>query len=720
MRGALLTAAVVAAASAVLFGSTLYGGFPLDVSHGGDVYSLSALYDRFAHYLGEGEYPWYFPEFGSGSPVAAAWMYGLFSPATLLFLLLPAGPAWVWSGILHFALAAFGLHLLARELGMRPAAAAVAGIVYALSEWMVGRALCGHLNLVWPAAWAPLVFFAASRAAAGRARAIPALGIILGLAILSGHVQVWFYVGPVLLAFTIAEIRRHGRWHRAFASLAAGCVLALGIAAVQWSFTVEYFSALGDISVPAMQHPVFTTPSIVMAAKPFPGFLGQPPDTWNGGKVFFQESLAVGGLGVLLLAGLGLADRRRGRFFWFAVLLLGLLIAGGYRNVISSALNHLPVLSSGRAAGRALHLAVLAIAMLAGRGVDSWLDPEARPSLRRVGVVVAALLLLAAGCLVILRVGLGNEEAFAQGLPAVGMSVLSAAVIVGGLLLVRRCPRAGIALPAGALVAVLIAGLPPIRAVGDDFYTRDPFEVLPEQARTQRLMLSGWGSFPVIEQHGLRTARPILPVDTEWYGRLLETGSPMIQRWLGIGVHIEMTNASKTLLDPVAPPPRVKLLVDPMPPGMLFANALGDVPDEDAARRLAEGEFALLLPDPAPPLEPGEAVVRREGVDVEETRPGLLRLRTRAARSRWLYVSEKFYADWRAAIDGEVVVIHRANVAGMAVTVPAGEHEVEFSYRPDCVAWGPALSLFSLLFALSLLILRLRRRTPQEINPAGS
>jgi hypothetical protein len=50
---------------------------------------------------------------------------------------------------------------------------------------------------------------------------------------------------------------------------------------------------------------------------------------------------------------------------------------------------------------------------------------------------------------------------------------------------------------------------------------------------------------------------------------------------------------------------------------------------------------------------------------------------------------------WKARIDGEEVAVQRANVAFMAVHVPAGKHLVELSYQPRTLLLGLWISLIS-------------------------
>jgi len=55
-------------------------------------------------------------------------------------------------------------------------------------------------------------------------------------------------------------------------------------------------------------------------------------------------------------------------------------------------------------------------------------------------------------------------------------------------------------------------------------------------------------------------------------------------------------------------------------------------------------------------------------------------------------VTENFYPAWRARIDGRPAALVRANFTLRAIPIPAGRHEVEFSYRSDLFRWSLALS----------------------------
>ena len=195
----LAIAAAVAIAAVAWFGSAALGGrFLLDTSLGQDIYHLSALYERHAHYALGGRFPFWLPEFQGGVAAPATWMYGLLYPPVLLFGLIPAQLAWSWLAVLHLALAAGGMFALVFDERRDVTGAATAAALFALSELMVGRVLCGHLNLVLAIAWIPWVLWLVGRAVAGRPGAVAWLGLVTGVGLVSGHVQIWFYAGPLV------------------------------------------------------------------------------------------------------------------------------------------------------------------------------------------------------------------------------------------------------------------------------------------------------------------------------------------------------------------------------------------------------------------------------------------------------------------------------------------------------------------------------------------
>jgi len=102
---------------------------------------------------------------------------------------------------------------------------------------------------------------------------------------------------------------------------------------------------------------------------------------------------------------------------------------------------------------------------------------------------------------------------------------------------------------------------------------------------------------------------------------------------------------------------------------------------------------------------PGRALIEKYGsrnvkVRAELTAPGILLL------------NDSYSPDWKAYVDGEESRIYRANYLMRAVCLEAGDHNIEFVYRPRSFTVGSIISLLVLaiiLIMVSVCILRDRR-----------
>ncbi|MHB1327793.1 MAG: YfhO family protein, partial [Gemmatimonadales bacterium] len=83
---------------------------------------------------------------------------------------------------------------------------------------------------------------------------------------------------------------------------------------------------------------------------------------------------------------------------------------------------------------------------------------------------------------------------------------------------------------------------------------------------------------------------------------------------------------------------------------------------------------------------------------VAEWRPGKMRVTIAgdAAQEEYLLISENWYPDWKATIDGTQVPVHRANNTMLSVVLPAGAREVVFEFDSPSYRRGRAISLASL------------------------
>ena len=150
--------------------------------------------------------------------------------------------------------------------------------------------------------------------------------------------------------------------------------------------------------------------------------------------------------------------------------------------------------------------------------------------------------------------------------------------------------------------------------------------------------------------------------------------------------------------------------------GLRGARArIGTLGPDDAAsltdRAVAPGAASLEIPT----LDLGAGNTDAE-VRVRSYEHGRVDVAVKTAESAILVVGDAIYPGWRARIDGVEVPLMRANMLFKAVLVPAGAHEVVFSYEPGAFSLGAVISIASLtalLAAAIVLGLKGRRKMRQ-------
>ncbi len=99
--------------------------------------------------------------------------------------------------------------------------------------------------------------------------------------------------------------------------------------------------------------------------------------------------------------------------------------------------------------------------------------------------------------------------------------------------------------------------------------------------------------------------------------------------------------------------------------------------------------------------------------------------RTRTSGNRIVFMSDAWYPDWTATVDGKPTPIWRANYAFRAIAVPQGQHEVKFTFSDPKYVTGRSISLLANVIALlgfvvgsgSLYYMRKRKRPEVEVIP---
>jgi hypothetical protein len=151
---------------------------------------------------------------------------------------------------------------------------------------------------------------------------------------------------------------------------------------------------------------------------------------------------------------------------------------------------------------------------------------------------------------------------------------------------------------------------------------------------------------------------------------------------------------------------------DTVPAYVRLVAGAAKLPDDQAVPTIIDPRFPLqsvvLLPDtssvtPAPlQSQPAPATAR---ATLTRWAPGQMRIALEGAGSRPLYlvVSENWYRDWHAEVDGKPAPVLRGDHTLITVPVPPGAHEVRLVFASDAYRLGRWITWLSLLLIVGLL-----------------
>jgi hypothetical protein len=172
---------------------------------------------------------------------------------------------------------------------------------------------------------------------------------------------------------------------------------------------------------------------------------------------------------------------------------------------------------------------------------------------------------------------------------------------------------------------------------------------------------------------------------------------------------------------------------DPPPPGQ---TPVYDGKDARVYRNPRALPRAFLVDRQVPAGSPAEALQRATGPGFDARRaavverpiagigagsgsPGSARIdgyeaqkvsvRTDAARPALLVLTDNWYPGWKATVDGKSAPVERVDYLIRGVRVPAGAHTVEFSFEPSSWVWARVLSVLGLLAIVAAAAIGWRR-----------
>jgi len=676
----------------------------------------------------------------------------LFYPMSLLRQVLPTALAIDLEFVLHYILAGFALYLLLRMLGFSWTAAITGGTAYQLSGVVVSLVSPGHDGKLFVTALLPVMMIGLVLGIRRRHWEGFALsGLAVGLALLSPQYQMTQYAlvaaGLFALYLTFGEpegLAPPERWI-ALAGAAGAVVLGFGISMIQVlpffhniAFTPRAEAATYEWSA-SYGLPWSHIPELFLS-----GFAGHYETYW--GPNFIKLHSEYLGLPVLALAIVGVGTSRRQLAWWMlGIAVLFLLVAMGG----STPFFHLwwavvPYAKKTRAPGMALYIVALTMATFAAMGVERLERGEGKQALKvALGVAGMAALLAVAGVFGSMALG------FARGVPAVTHDpVQAASAAQGGILAGALGSAVALALVAGLGLAYLAQRVPPpafgfllVTLVGADLYRAgaefwhwsrpeqemfapDPIvrrlQSVPQPTRVlngdvyRQMMLMRFDVPQLLGERGsleLRTFDDLLGANPQ--GNYTNLGH--LHLWGLLAVRFVVLSDTQSLpgyhlaLGPVTTGAgRTAFLyeADTVPPYLRVvpAAAKGDTdqivptlidPRIDYSRLVLFDRTESVNPFPVtemPPLSPSKA-------SFTHWAPGRMTIALDPAppQDSYLLISENWYPDWHARVDGQPVTPLRGDQTFLTVPVKAGSKTVELDFSSRYYALGKIVTLASLL-----------------------
>ena len=238
-------------------------------------------------------------------------------------------------------------------------------------------------------------------------------------------------------------------------------------------------------------------------------------------------------------------------------------------------------------------------------------------------------------------------------------------------------------------------------------------EVLHAQAQVGRHLPDDTDTQQYVARLPLDTASSPAEFQIEWTGatgRLVISGLTLIDGRTGANRSLVASGEGRFRLVHSGD---VKIYrnLDNLPRAYMVGQASTVTDDESAIAIMRGNAFApahqVLLHD----VEASSYEWNRPAsVDIASYSPSEVVLHTDSDAAGYLVLTDAYYPDWTATVDGEPATIHRANVMFRAVAVPAGEHDVVFQYRPASFRAGAIISLTTAILMLLASILWWARR----------
>lgn len=703
-----------------------------------------------------GSIPQWNPYLYGGLPYIGAMHGDIFYPTAWLRWIMPVDLAITWGMALHFVLAGWFTYRFCRSLGLSWGAGVIAGVAYQLTGIVASQMSPGHDGKLFVSALTPLGFWVLLAAIRhGRLWAYGAFAFVVALSILGHYHMAYFLLiayglWALYLAFWDPERARETNPWRVIGLATGAVVVGVGITALQVLPFFHYIPFSPRAEGAPDQGWAFATTYAMPPSEIFtlllPEFNGVLDHYWGRNPIKFHTEYV--GFLPLALAALALGDRARRRLviaLSVGALLFLMFSFGGYTAFYRPFFEFLPLVKKIRAMGMVFYLVAFPVCVLAAIGFERVLTKTVpkRTVIAVVGAGAVFALLGVIGGLQELAEGIAipqRYDAVRANAPylRIGAARMMFFVMTGGAVLwltvVGRLPQR---VAAAGLIALVAADA---WSIDRQFYTFSPraSTLFADDAVTTylrkvtppyRVLDAGdsYGPYSILMAyripialgyHGFQLQRynELAGKDEGWNNVL----SPNLLDLLAIrylilsrpqqvpGFH-EVVAPTNTVMGT----PAILYERDSTPPWARVLPSSAKLADAQVVPTIINPRFpansvalfsdtaSVVSPQAAPPFAPSRVVAT-----VEQWKPGemTIALQGSDAAPGHLLVSENWYPDWHAEVDGKPDVVRRADHSLLSVDLPVGAKSVRLWFDSADYSRGKVISLVALLLAIGMVV----------------
>jgi hypothetical protein len=715
--------------------------------------------------------PLWYPDVYGGLPYVDAVAGDLFYPTSLIMrTFLPVHQMSAWTYFIHILGAGLGTYLFLRYLRIRGTAAFLSGISYMFTGSMVSLVFAGHDGKVIVSSLLPWMLLFLGKTVDAQKWPKWLLwslcsSLVIGLALLSPHVQMTYYLllsGLFFAAARLYLLYRSGQsanrviWR----GIARGSILLLlgfSLYAIQALPLLNYmkFSPRGEDKGYKFATSYSMPPEEIINTV-WPEFSGmvdkksdQGPTHWYWGRRDLKlHTEFIGAITILFaVIGWGNSRRRKLKMFFLFLGLFALLVAfGGFTPLYYLVYYLIPGMSKFRSPAMIFNTFAFSVTILSALGIQSLAEDQENRKMKKwvfislgvfllLGIIISAAQDAVTSALTVFSAKGWGPRALWQSYPEMrsGFWVFFL-FLASGCILALLLDRKTISLKWWAFIAAAfifielgrvdlkylkITDPPSVYFAGDEVVKslekdRGLYRVWPVQVHQQGSYLTLFG----IQLTGGEHPNPLKRYN-EYLGTSPKAIFPDYHNLLQYPAYGDILGVKYLLLQQPLKHPNFSLY-DTCYGGQvkIFRN------DKAFPRAWLAGEYEVIKNDQMilerirqSDFDPASTVILEEEpqgyspqkstrgvVSIEEYQPNRVRMALNAESPGLLVTSDNYYPAWKAFIDGQETKVYRADYTFRAIAVPAGRHQVEFKYHSRVFETGKAISVITAFLVIGGII----------------